>query len=1033
MRITKYLMLSNSISVTSNSNESIVEWLSDMIPTLTDAHKKTTINPRLNALEKMHLTLEKDDFNFREVEAYLVESLLPIIIQRMSDKPAVSEQAIKLGNLIVDKLSIQAFPYVTKIMFEALEDNIKDKSKVSTLLLVEAYIKRVDDLDRDLLSATLPELIPRISPMLHQIGKNVPQTARDTLVLAMKGVTNRDLEPLIEDLVDAIVNRDRSAEVINKLSGVVFVQTMEGSALSVIVPLILSGFRLCTSTVKRVCARIVENMTKLLEDPLEALPFFEELLPALERVADTIANPEARSVALQTYLSLVEMEKKAHKVADENPFRKTSCIFECVKQQVSNMPLYDAMYVAEITSSLIKTKTIERDEYLSELSPYVSQDVIDVLFEKACTVINVSADNTDEADEGELLCNCEFTLAYGTNVLLHNTTMKLVRGKKYGLLGKNDSGKTTLMKAIADNSIDGFPDSDEVRTVFVESDIQGELSHLNCVNYVLNSPNIIQMGATEKMVRDMLTKVGFSEGKSAGSGGDCDDPISSLSGGWRMKLALARAMLQKADIILMDEPTNHLDVKNVKWVKSYINSLDNTTAIMVSHDAGLLDECCDYILQIDRLKLKSHKGNLSEFVKEHPEAQTYFEFKADKFSFSFPKPGFLLGVKSRGKGLLKMSNVSFTYPGNTAPTIENITVGASMASRVACVGVNGAGKSTMIKVLTGELEPTIGTVWKYPNAKIGYIAQHAFHHIENHLDKTPNQYIQWRYRFGSDREGLDKASMKLTDAETEALSQPVTYTWKDDKGQIKKEQRVISHCTDQRRDKEGKKKVYEYEIKWLNAGTDWFKESDLLKFNTIYAKVIRAVDEKVNSRDLIGRALTQDNIEKHLSDTGLEPEYSTHFKIGALSGGQKVKVVLAAAMWDQPHILILDEPTNYLDRDSLGALADAITRYEGGIIMITHNDAFCRHLCPERWVLEAGRINTAGDVEWMNKIVKQDVGFEKVEELVNATGNTVKAKRSKKKLSAKEKKKMMALIRRKIADTEDLDSEEEDYAIEWDL
>ena len=102
-----------------------------------------------------------------------------------------------------------------------------------------------------------------------------------------------------------------------------------------------------------------------------------------------------------------------------------------------------------------------------------------------------------------------------------------------------------------------------------------------------------------------------------------------------------------------------------------------------------------------------------------------------------------------------MDNVSLTYPGNKVPTIRDITVRAS-ASRVLCVGVNGAGKSTMIKVLTGELEPTTGTVWKYIS-KIGYIAQHTFHHIEKHLNKTPNEYIRWRYEFGDDREGLNKA------------------------------------------------------------------------------------------------------------------------------------------------------------------------------------------------------------------------------------------------------------------------------------
>ena len=190
---------------------------------------------------------------------------------------------------------------------------------------------------------------------------------------------------------------------------------------------------------------------------------------------------------------------------------------------------------------------------------------------------------------------------------------------------------------------------------------------------------------------------------------------------------------------------------------------------------------------------------------------------------------------------------------------------------------------------------------------------------------------------------------------------------------------------------------------------------------------------KIANREMVAaRPLTNENVEKHLNNIGLEPEYASHYRIGALSGGQKVKVVLAAAMWDQPHILILDEPTNYLDRDSLGALADAINIYEGGIIMITHNDAFCRQLCPERWVLEKGLLNTEGDIEWMEKAAKQDVEFTQVDEIVDATGNEVKIKR-KKNLNSKEKKKLMKLIKQKISDGEDLDSDEEGYAIEWNL
>ena len=196
---------------------------------------------------------------------------------------------------------------------------------------------------------------------------------------------------------------------------------------------------------------------------------------------------------------------------------------------------------------------------------------------------------------------------------------------------------------------------------------------------------------------------------------------------------------------------------------------------------------------------------------------------------------------------------------------------------------------------------------------------------------------------------------------------------------------------------------------------------------------MKMIDQKIaNSEQMLSMPLTQENVEKHINDIGLEPEYASHYRIGALSGGQKVKIVLAAALWDKPHILILDEPTNYLDRESLGALADAIEKYEGGIIMITHNDEFCRQLCPERWVLEAGRLNTEGDVEWMTNAAKQDVSFEQIDSMVDATGNEIKIKR-KKKLNAKEKKKMMNHINKKIVENEELDSEEEEYAIEWNL
>merc|ERR1719282_1366427 len=240
-------------------------------------------------------------------------------------------------------------------------------------------------------------------------------------------------------------------------------------------------------------------------------------------------------------------------------------------------------------------------------------------------------DDDDDDDDAEELCNCQFTLAYGTKILLHNTKLKLKRGKNYGLLGPNDSGKTTLMRAIANNQVEGFPDVDQVRTVFVEADIQGEQSHLSCIEYVFVDPKIRALGCTRDQVREMLSTVGFvPDGKAKP-----DHAVSTLSGGWRMKLALARAMLQKADILLMDEPTNHLDVINVAWVKKYLNSLADVTAIIVSHDSGLLNDCCTNILQIENLKLHQYRGNLDEFVKIKPSARAYFSLQASKSKFKF--------------------------------------------------------------------------------------------------------------------------------------------------------------------------------------------------------------------------------------------------------------------------------------------------------------------------------------------------------------------------------------------------------------
>jgi len=191
---------------------------------------------------------------------------------------------------------------------------------------------------------------------------------------------------------------------------------------------------------------------------------------------------------------------------------------------------------------------------------------------------------------------------------------------------------------------------------------------------------------------------------------------------------------------------------------------------------------------------------------------------------------------------------------------------------------------------------------------------------------------------------------------------------------------------------------------------------------------MKAVDEKIAIREgFFAKPLTSANVEQHICDVGLEKEYATHTRMSALSGGQKVKVVLAAAMWNQPHILILDEPTNYLDRDSLGALSGAIEEFGGGVVMITHNNEFCSKLCPETWLLQGGKLDCQGDADWMENVMKEKVSDEnKLTEMIDGLGNTIKLKNKDKKMSRKEIKAMTKQRKAAIERGEDL-SDDEDW------
>jgi elongation factor 3 len=458
-----------------------------------------------------------------------------------------------------------------------------------------------------------------------------------------------------------------------------------------------------------------------------------------------------------------------------------------------------------------------------------------------------------------------------------------------------------------------------------------------------------------------------------------------------------------------------LDQFAVKWLTEYICNLKTCTCLLVSHDTKFLDTCCSNIIHYENLKLKSYRGNLSDFVKQKPEAKAYYELSSDMVAFSFPEPGPLEGVKSLTKAVLKTKGVFFQYPTAPLPQLIDVSIQCSLASRVAVVGVNGAGKSTLVKLMVGELEPDQGLIERHPNLRVAYVAQHAFAHIEDHLNMTPVEYIMWRYRGGSDKEMVQKDANTMSKEEIDALRAKA----RAEKTGVVEE--LLTRRTG--------KREHEYEIIWEGEGREnsWMGREELVKLG--YQKMVNQKDEQIAMESMLGqRKLTTGEIQKHFDGFGLEPQFAQHTRMGALSGGQKVKVVLGAGLWNLPHIIILDEPTNFLDRDSLGALATAIKEFKGGVFMISHNAEFYEALCPEKWILESGRLTVIGS-EWMEevekarkkaeKLAKRSLNLEAAEEKKDALGNTIAVVEEKKELNRADRKKLMKQRKDMIKNGED--------------
>ncbi|KAF1811456.1 elongation factor 3 [Eremomyces bilateralis CBS 781.70] len=946
------------------------------------------------------------------VEPYLV-NILPQVLAAIGDKIVPVKNAAQAAALaIVEASNANAVKAVLPPILHSLRTAQKWPEKMTDLQCIELLCKNAAAQT----AYRVPDLIPVISEAMWDTKPEVKKAAYGTMEKVCALIVNKDIDRFIPELIKCIAKPENVPETVHLLGATTFVTEVREPTLAIMVPLLERGLVERETAIKRKTAVIIDNMCKLVEDPQIVAAFLPKLMPALEKNYGTLADPEAREKTKQGLDTIVRVgDVKDGKIPEISKSGDISTISAILKDILSAShkettaakwaPMIE--YIAAIGGQLVDEKDTDSHSWSANSIPFITamigddnaKSVAETLRKRASPGAADADEVPSDEEEGEDLCNCTFSLAYGAKILLNQTHLRLKRGERYGLLGPNGSGKTTLMRAINNEQLDGFPKQDEVKTVYIEHDLDSADTEMPVIDWTVMKLNEAKVDITREKVRDQLKEFGFNDDMMNGY-------IGALSGGWKMKLALCRAVFQQPDILLLDEPTNHMDVKNVAWLEDYLKN-SKCTSIVISHDSRFLDNVIQHVIHYERFKLKRYRGKLSDFVKKVPSARSYYELGASEMEFKFPEPGFLEGVKTKAKAIVRVSNMTFQYPGTPAPQLTNISFQCSLGSRIAVIGPNGAGKSTLVNVLTGELLPTTGEVYHHENIRIAYIKQHAFAHIDHHLDKTPSEYIQWRFQTGEDRETMDRANKIITEEDEKAMDR--IYIINDS-------QRRILGVHSRRKFKNS----YEYECsfslgdnvgmkneKWtpmMTADNEWIPRSEIIQS---HAKLVAEVDQKEALASGQFRPLIRKEIEAHCANFGLDAELVSHSRMVGLSGGQRVRAVLSACSWQRPHLLVLDEPTNYLDRDSLGALSKALRTFEGGVIVITHNSEFTKEITEEVWAVQAGTMTPSGH-NWVTgqgagpRLDKKD---DDEEEKFDAMGNKIESSKKKKKLTSNEARK----------------------------
>eukprot|EP00392_Amoebophrya_sp_AT5.2_P006336 g6347.t1 len=276
-------------------------------------------------------------------------------------------------------------------------------------------------------------------------------------------------------------------------------------------------------------------------------------------------------------------------------------------------------------------------------------------------------------------------------------------------------------------------------------------------------------------------------------------------------------------------------------------------------------------------------------------------------------------------------------------------------------GKNGAGKSTLMNLICGEIHPNAsalsqtGNCAKHRNCRLAYLAQHHMFHLQEFMNTTPYIYIQKRFANGYDQAYQDRLKLPRSAEETE------------DRKERARKHGKYGNCVGDVVGRQMRGKEPWYEIRWENlddAKQNTWENLEKLRQLGVEAYAL-AYDDRMAAQtaQIDQRPLSAREIVKHFEQFGLTEELVLNRNIGMFSAGQKSKVTLGAAFWTKPHVIALDEPTNYIDMETLDSLTLALQRFKGGVICISHSNEFVKKVCLEQWMLVDGQVDITKGIE----------------------------------------------------------------------